>query len=229
MATADITIDPDLIVDYIQYNQLTSVDTPRLPFYNLRVFAMCCPMRDFPICAAPKKTLSIGPLISRIVTCTILSLVLSCGSSSHLQSIQITTAAPQGFDVIGLGGTIQLIVTGIYSDGHMGVLTERATYASVMTPGSLEGNGTPLPIQGVLEVSTTGLVTAVYPAVCTWANLASAATAPPAVWSVNGSYQITATAYNITSAPVYVTVASGPGIITPSNPTGVCGPQPSSS
>jgi hypothetical protein len=156
--------------------------------------------------------------------------ILSCGSSSHLQSIQISTTAAQGFDLINLGGTIQLVVTGVYSDGHTGDLTEKATYNTIVTPNSVDQNGAslPMPPQG-LYVSPTGLVTAEYPAICTWVNLnASSSTATSPVWSVSGSYTVTAAYDNITSPPVYIAVASAVGIINMSNPNGFCGPQPSS-
>jgi hypothetical protein len=169
-------------------------------------------------------------LFSFLCVSPLLLFMLSCGGSSHLQSIQISTTAPQGFNVIGLGGTIQLVVTGVYSNGHTRDLTQQAAYQIVVTANSVDQDGAPLPTppEG-LEVSPTGLVTAEYPGICTWINLnASSATATSPVWSMSGSYTITATADKFTSQPVYVAAASAIGIINMSNPNGFCGPQPSS-
>jgi hypothetical protein len=162
--------------------------------------------------------------------CTLL--MLDCGGSSKLQSIQITPAssATEGFDVIGLGETLQLVATGTYSNGGTKNLTDQAIYQISITPKSADQNESPLPSppQG-LSVGPTGLLTAEYPGVCTWINLnASSSTALSPVWVMSGSYTVTASDHGITSPPVYVAVASAVGFIDASNPTGACGPQPQS-
>jgi hypothetical protein len=171
-----------------------------------------------------------GGLVSLALVCVLLVWSLSCGSSSHLQSIQISTPSPQGFDVINLGGTVQLVVTGVYSNGHTKDLTDQATYQITVTASSVDQNQVPLPKPPAgLAVSPTGLLTAEYPGICTWVNLnASSSTATAPVWSMSGSYTVTAADDQITSPPVYVAVASAVGIIDMSNPNGFCGPQPSS-
>jgi hypothetical protein len=156
-------------------------------------------------------------------------MILSCGSSSHLQSIALTAASPAavGFDVIGLGGTLQLVATGTYSDGKTKVLTDQVSFAISITSNSTDQNGAALPTspQG-LELGPTGLLTAEYPAICTWVNInASSSTATMPAWALTGSYAVTASDHGITSPPVYVAVASAVGIVDPSNPTGACGPQ----
>ena len=157
---------------------------------------------------------------------------LSCGGSSTLRSIELVPAssATEGFDVIGLGGTIQLVATGTYSDGKTKNLTDAVAFEISITSSSTDQNGYPLPTppQG-LAVGPTGLLTAEYPGVCTWINLnaaSSIATAP--VWKMTGSYTITGSDHGITSPPVYVAVASSVGVIDPTNLTGACGPQPPS-
>lgn len=166
-------------------------------------------------------------LVSCVFVIASLVFILSCGGSGDLQSIQISTAEPQGFDVMNLGGTVQLVVTGVYSSGHTRDLTEHATYQIVVTPNSVDEKGAALPTPPAgLEVSLTGLLTAEYPGICTWVNLnASSSTATSPVWSMTGSYTITATVGKIVSPPVYVAVASTVGIIDMSNPNGFCGPQ----
>jgi hypothetical protein len=155
---------------------------------------------------------------------------LDCGGSSHLQSIELTAASPAavGLDVIGLGGTLQLVATGTYSDGKTKDLTDQVSFAISITPNSTDQNGValPPPPQG-LEIGPTGLLTAEYPAVCTWVNLnASSSTATMPAWALTGSYAVTASDRGIASPAVYVAVASAVGIIDPTNPTGACGPQP---
>jgi hypothetical protein len=163
-----------------------------------------------------------------VLLCGVATLFANCGSSSHLQSLQITApSSTEGFDVIGLGGTIQLVATATYSDGHTRIVTDGSKYNIDITPGSTDQYGDPLPVpnQG-LEVGPTGLVTAQYPAVCTWINLNPTGSSPS--WAMSGSYTIIATFGGVTSPTVYVAVASAPGIVTASNPNGVCGPQPAS-
>jgi hypothetical protein len=167
-------------------------------------------------------------IIHSALLCGVAMLFVNCGSSSHLQSIQVTTpSSAEGFDVIGLGGTIQLIATATYSDGHTKDVTDGATYQISITPDSTDeyGDALPTPPQG-LEVGPTGLLSAEYPGVCTWVNLTPAGSS--ASWATSGSYTITATYKNVTSPAVYVAVASAPGIVSLSNANGVCGPQPTS-
>jgi hypothetical protein len=155
---------------------------------------------------------------------------VGCGGSSHLQSIELTAASPtsEGFDVLGLGGTIQLVATGTYSDGKTRDITNGVAFQIAITSNSADqhGNALPTPPQG-LEVSPTGLLTAEYPGVCTWINLNdSSATATVPAWAMTGSYTVTANDHGITSQPVYVAVASAIGIVDATNPAGACGPQP---
>ncbi len=166
------------------------------------------------------------------LACALAMVSVRCGSSTHLQSIQLTPAssALEGFDVIGLGGTLQLVVTGTYSNGKTEDVTNDATFQIAITPNSKDQNGITLPTPPMgLEVGPTGLITAEYPGICTWINLnASSSTATVPAWAMTGSYTITASDRGITSPPVYVAVASGVGIIDATNPTGDCGPQPTS-
>jgi hypothetical protein len=184
--------------------------------------------------ADPSNQLSKGvspmrkKLVISLLLCLVSTLFVDCGASSHLQSIQLTApSAPEGFDVLGLGGTIQLVATGTYTNGHTKDVTNDATYQISITPNSTDEYGDPLPTppQG-LEIGPTGLVTAEYPGVCTWDNLNPTGMSP--AWAVSGSYTIAATYDNVTSPAIYVAVASAAGIVTPSNPNGSCGPQPTS-
>jgi hypothetical protein len=158
--------------------------------------------------------------------------MLGCGTTDKLKSIQLSTsntafATPGTLDLFGEGGTAQLYAWGNYSNGKQVLLGGSGlAYQIAITPGSLDQNNDPLPVPplGVL-MTPTALLTAVQPFVCTWVNVAQPPATSPA-WALSGSYSVTATYGGFTSPPVYVAVASQTGIVSISNPTGECGPQP---
>ena len=75
----------------------------------------------------------------------------------------------------------------------------------------------PLPFDGThgtVEWDTTGLVTAVEPATCTWVDvepLDSKGNVQPPSWLYVGAYMVTATYGGVTSQPLYIPVASSGG------------------
>jgi hypothetical protein len=194
--------------------------------------------------------------------CALLVFSLGCGNTNKLQSITLTAAlingvAPTGqsgfVTLEGNGGTIQLLATGLFTNGKTKDLTGVVTYSAIVdpqwpyyvngsdqygpaetlippcTPGNcpLPASGPPY-TSGTVEYSPTGLLTAVEPAVCTWYNSAVDPATTPA-WSYVGDYIVTATYNGITSQPFYVPVASAVGFYDQdSNPTGACGPSSSS-
>jgi hypothetical protein len=139
----------------------------------------------------------------------------SCGSN-HLRTIQLT--APQN-NLYGIGATIQLQAQGTYAYGPNQDLTNKVTYTIIADPDSLIAMPTP---PQTAMINSTGLVTAVDPAVCAWEDVGTLTT--PA-WAETGNYQVTASYRGVTSQPVFIGVASGAG---PSGPpaNGQCGPLP---
>jgi hypothetical protein len=154
--------------------------------------------------------------------------MLGCGTTNHLQSIQLSTSNTSetpmnGLNVPGISSTLQLYVWENTSNGKAVLLHgEGIAYQIVLDPDNFVdafGNVLPAPPQ-VLNLSTTGLITGIDPAVCTWVDVAGiippATTAPPPVWQLSGSYNVTATFGGFTTPPVNIGVGSGAG--DPNNP-----------
>jgi hypothetical protein len=197
--------------------------------------------------AVNRKTL----LVLAALACALLVFsMLGCGTTNDLQSIQLSNSnasvvPPGTLDLQGEGATTQLYVWGNYSDGKQKVLNSVGDVAFQMTvtPGSVDQFSNPLlpPCQtpqcpnpasppyteGTIAYDANGLLTAVPPFVCTWVNSAQPPATAPA-WGLAGSYTVTATYSGFTTPPVYVAVASQAGITNITNPTGECGPAPSS-
>ena len=178
--------------------------------------------------------------------------MLGCGATNHLKSIQLTARLINGVipsgqsgtvTLQGYGATIQLQAMGTYTGSAPKDLTKAVTYTVIVDPNnSSDGNGgvllppcqapaCPIPssppfTNGTVEYSPTGLVTAVDPAECTWVNLNPTGTAP--AWAYVGDYVVTATYDGVTSQPFYVPIGSAAGVVSTSNPTGSCGPVPTS-
>ena len=146
--------------------------------------------------------------------------LLGCGGSNKLQSITLGIGNSSGlFNLVGIGGTLQLKATGNYSNSKTHDLTNVVTYAVV--PDGVDSNGDALSAPPLtVTMSPTGLMTAVDPATCTWVNLEPDPDKAPA-WALTGSYKVTATFDGIVSQPIFVGVASAAG----PPPTGECGPS----
>jgi hypothetical protein len=172
--------------------------------------------------------------------------MLGCGTTNHVQSIQLsksnTSETPMnGLNVPGISSTLQLYVWENTSNGKAVLLHgEGIAYQIVLDPDNFVdafGIVLPAPPQ-VLNLSTTGLITGIDPAVCTWVDVAGiippATTAPPPSWQLSGSYDVTATFGGLTTPPVNIGVASAGGDPsnpalpngegTNNNPNGLCGP-----
>jgi len=193
-------------------------------------------------------------LFAALICALLVFSLLGCGNTNKLQSITLTAAlingvAPTGqsgfVTLQGNGGTIQLLATGLYTNGKTKDLTGVVTYTAIVDPNYSQtdygaallppcapGN-CPVPSEppftnGTLEFSQTGLLTAVEPAVCTWVNAAVDPSTTPA-WFYVGDYVVTVTYGGITSQPMFVPIASEAGIYDQySNPTSACGPSASS-
>jgi hypothetical protein len=160
--------------------------------------------------------------------------MLGCGTTNDLKSIQLSTSnaaesAPGTLNLQGEGGTLQVYAWGNYSNGSAKLLGGSGiAYQVVVTANSTDQYGDPLPAppQTVL-LSPSGLLTAITPFVCTWVNTAASTATSPS-WALSGSYSVTAAYGSFTSPPVYVAVASQAGIPGTNNPTGECGPVPTS-
>jgi hypothetical protein len=159
--------------------------------------------------------------------------MLGCGTSNHLQSVQLSTSntseVPMGtLDLKGVGGTLQLYAWGNYSSGTQKLLNNvNVTFKIAITPGSaawtgVMGDPNANPAQTV-QLTPNGLLTAVTPFACTWINTAVPPATAPA-WAIDGTYSVTATYLGFTSPAAFVVVASEAGIADTTNPTGACGP-----
>jgi hypothetical protein len=163
--------------------------------------------------------------------------MLGCGNSNNLQSIQLSTSntveSPPGtLELKGIGGTLQVYAWGNYSSGKSKLLnnvnvvynidvTADSPFAVDPSNGSLYNLATS---PDTVELSATGLLTAVTPSACTWLNSAVFPATAPA-WSIVGSYSVTANYSGMSSPPVFVSVASAPGVFDANtNKTGQCGP-----
>lgn len=183
------------------------------------------------------------------LACALLALgLVGCGATNQLKSITLnavaingSTASGGGFITLeGLGGTIQLQAMGNYTGSASKDLTNQVTYTVVVDPlsqvplippcqpPSCPSPATPPYTSGTVEYSSSGLITAVEPSVCTWVNSAQDPSTTPA-WSYDGDYVVTASLGGVTSQPIYIPVASGVGVVSDSNPSGACGPSTSSS
>ncbi len=142
-----------------------------------------------------------------------LALVLSgCGTSDSVKSISITGANSFGaFEVYGEGGTMQMTVTANYNSGKQIDVTNQSTFT--VTETGTDDNGESLPVPSsttppsTIEISNTGLVTAVTPFICTFV-VTSGVGVTPITYAVAGSYQIVATYKGMQSNPQFLPVAS---------------------
>ncbi|MGA6985328.1 MAG: hypothetical protein WBZ01_04685 [Terriglobales bacterium] len=195
------------------------------------------------------------------LTCALLVFVLAgCGTTNKLQSVTLGASLINGlvptgqsgfFNLQGNGGTIQLSATANYTNGKsIPIHGAGVVYNIVVDPvNNIDAFGNPLPppcigtpcaqtsAQGTVQLSPTGLVTAVEPATCTWVDIAPVGSATPAYF-YSGDYQVTVTYQGVISQPAYIPVASSAGNqyypyydedpANLNNPTGLCGPQPTS-
>jgi hypothetical protein len=176
--------------------------------------------------------------------CTLLVFtILGCGATNKLESIQLSTSntsetTGSTLTLYGIGGTLQLYTWGNYSNGkHVLLGGSGLAYEISITPNSLELNdeGDYVPITSnpnatppqTVQLTGTGLLTAVTPFTCTWTNTATPPASSP-IFAVVGSYTITATFGAFTSPPAFVTVASAPGLYSATNPEALCTNLPSS-
>ncbi len=159
--------------------------------------------------------------------------MLGCGTTNHLQSVQLSTSPtaelPMGtLNLKGVGGTLQLYAWGNYSSGAKKLLNNvNVVYAISITPGSAAwtgvlGDPNANPAQTV-QLTPNGLLTAITPFACTWINEAVPPATAPA-WAILGTYSVTATYKGLTSPAAFVVVASEAGIADTTNPSGACGP-----
>jgi hypothetical protein len=149
---------------------------------------------------------------------------LGCGGPAigDLKTLQLTST---GTNMVGIGGKVQLSVTGTYSSTNVKNLSTAVTY--VVTPTGTDVTGAALMAPpNTVTISSTGLLTAVDPAVCTWGATGASGSSSPAGWFLTGSYQIVATYQGVTSQPVYIGVASAIGSNSGNNnPNLLCGPS----
>jgi hypothetical protein len=168
-------------------------------------------------------------LFLALIVAAVALISTSCGTSDYLESLTLSsTGASSGtsfYNLAGVDGTLQLIVTANYHSGKTINVTNNSTW-NVTTVGT-DQNLNPLPAYGPnsVPINSTGLMTAVVD-ICTWTDQLNTTVTPnvywnPPIWELMGYYQITATYKSFTSQPVGV----GVGSATSSNsPIGGCGP-----
>jgi len=165
-----------------------------------------------------KRTTILAALLSTAL------LIPGCGDPAigKLQTITLSAQASSttgGFyNLVGEGGTLQLVATGVYTTKTLVDLTNKVTYnVTIAPPGQTLANGAlQLPPQ-TATLNSTGLMTAVPTFVCTWTN---EGTDTQPSYFLTGSYQVTATYNGVTSQPIFVAVASAAG----DGPNDACGP-----
>jgi hypothetical protein len=151
--------------------------------------------------------------ILAVLGSTALFSLLGCGTPArgNLQTVGITSSSSK---LAGEGGTLQLVVMANFGKESDNV-TNQVTYAVTPTGFSLDGQNLPNPPQTV-TISSTGMLTAVPPFVCTYHNVG---TATAAAYVLTGSYQVLATFRGVTSQPFFVGVGSASG----DGPSSACG------
>jgi len=177
------------------------------------------------------------------LTCALLVFsMLGCGSTHTLQSVQISTSnqsetSTSGLNLQGISANIQLYAWANYSNGKSVLIHgDQITWHIVLDPlynVDAYGDLLPPPPQ-VVELSATGLATAVNPAFCTWIDTALVTTADPnpaPAWAISGAYDVTATYQGMITPVVAIAVADTggspaypPGSSNVNNPSGLCGP-----
>jgi hypothetical protein len=149
--------------------------------------------------------------------CLLALFAIGCGSNS-LKTINLTASTNE---LKGEGATVQLQAIGNYSYGPPLDMSTRVTYAITADGFDLNGFALPAPPANI-TVSSTGLLTAVDPFVCTFAPANSTGTQVTG-WVLTGSYKIVASFGGVSSQPFYVGMASAAG--DPAAPAnGACGP-----
>jgi len=175
-------------------------------------------------------------------TITLALICSGCGASDSVKSITLTgtstasTSAP--FEVFGEGGTAQMQVIANYNSGKTVDVTAQSTFTATATGYFLDGSGNDFPMPDpytayngmsgtpptTIEISATGLVTAVQPFLCSY--VITSGTATTVSYAVSGSYQIIATYKGMQSNAQFLPVASAT-VYNPNNVTGAsCGPLP---
>jgi hypothetical protein len=178
------------------------------------------------------------------LTCALLVFsMLGCGSTHTLQSVQISTSnqsetSTSGLNLQGISANIQLYAWANYSNGKSVLIHgDEVTWKIVLDPiYNVDAYGNPLPPPPeVIQLSTTGLATAVDPAYCTWVDTAQVTTANPTpspAWAISGAYDVSATFQGMVAPVVEIAVADTGGSpeyppgdgANLNNPSGLCGP-----
>jgi hypothetical protein len=179
-------------------------------------------------------------LLTALACALLVFSMMGCGTTNKLQSVQLSgsnvSENSTGTISIGINGSqtgpVQMYVWGNYSNGKSQLLNgEAVVYQMAVTTDNpdavdpVSGALYPLPAPPqTLELSATGLLTAVSPSACSWFNSAVPPATAPA-WSMVGSYSVTATYKGMSTPPLFVAIASAPGVYNATtNPTGACGP-----
>ena len=150
-------------------------------------------------------------LATLVAAVTLLS--TGCGTGDKIASVSMTVAGTTGtINLQGLGGTLQLQVLANYTSGKNIDETNFATY-TVTPEGSYtdysggSAQSVAMPVSPLtLTINSTGMITAVDPAVCSWVSTTGDPSTPG--WAYTGDYKIVATYRGFSSQPVFIPIAS---------------------
>ena len=170
-------------------------------------------------------------VLATIIAATLI-ISTGCGTSDYVKSLTLSSngsSAGGFYNLAGVDGTLQLVVTANYHSGKTIIVTNDSTW-NVAPQGCVFSGDAINPCAGALPpygpntvpISKTGMMTGIVP-ICTWVDLLDSKGNPqsPPVWAYTGYYQVTATYRNFTSQPVGV----GVGVADSNSPTGGCGPS----
>lgn len=181
------------------------------------------------------------------LTCALMVFsMLGCGATKKLQSIQLSTSSTSetstsGLNLHGISANLQLYAWANYSNWKAVLIHgDEVAWQIVLDPiynQDAFGFALPPPPQ-VVQLSATGLATAVDPAFCTWVDGAAVTQADPTPtpsWAISGAYDVTATFQGMVTPVVEIAVADtagdpnnpnipGTGGVG-NNPTSLCGPS----
>jgi len=123
-------------------------------------------------------------VIALICSVALVASVTGCGGN-QLQSITVNTGSNSP-DIVGIGGTIQFVVTANYSNTSTSVVTTHATY-TIAPPNPVPvGSPTFVAPASAVTINASGIAEAVQGA-CTWTATTVLTGNPPAPTTVMGT------------------------------------------
>jgi hypothetical protein len=175
-------------------------------------------------------------ILAALACALLLSSMLGCGTTNHLQSITLSVSskdpnAGTGF-ILYTNSPVQMYTWGTYSSGKIMLLHGTGVTYKISSTTSGPGGGVgifgdPNAIPpATVQLSVDGQLTPVDPPACSFEDEASPPATTPAFVSVEW-YTVTATYGGMTTPPGSVYIATAALPVTTTNTTGECGLPPS--